>query len=81
MIQKKFALYRKVFRSKAKKTGKVKTGILRKPIDTIRGVRKSLLETLSNSSNRIDRLSENTSLYFTSRFPFRQDLIHEVAMN
>ena len=57
--------------SKAKKTGKIKTGILRKPIDTIRGIKQSLLETLSNSSNRINRFSENTSLHFTSLFPFR----------
>ena len=49
--------------SKAKKTGKIKTGILRKSIDTIRGFRKSLSETLSNSSNCIDRLSENAGLY------------------
>ena len=55
-------------KSKGKKTCKIKKGILRKSIDTIRGVRKSLLETLSNSSNRIDRLSENTSLYFPSLF-------------
>ena len=37
--------------SKAKKTGKIKTGILRKSIDTIRIFTKSLLEPLSNSSN------------------------------
>ena len=47
----------------------LKTGVLTKFIGTVQGVRKSLLETLPNSSNRIDRLSaEYQSLLYQS-FP------------
>ena len=59
--------------SKGKKTGRVKTGILGTSSHTIRGVRKILLDVFSNSSSRIDRLSDNANLYLTSLLTFRLD--------
>ena len=58
---------------KGKKPGTVKTRVLGTSSHTIRSVRKTLADTFSNSSNRIDRLSDNANLGCTSVLSFRLD--------